>query len=113
VVIADVADDMPVAREEIFGPVASVLPFDTEQEVIQRANDTPFGLAAGVWTRDGQRALRMSQALRAGIVWVNSYLKFDPAVPFGGYKMSGYGKELGAQGVDEYLNAKTVWMATS
>jgi aldehyde dehydrogenase (NAD+) len=112
-VFADVADDMPVAREEIFGPVASVLPFDTEQEVIQRANDTPFGLAAGVWTRDGQRALRMSQALRAGIVWVNSYLKFDPAVPFGGYKMSGYGKELGAQGVDEYLNAKTVWMATS
>jgi aldehyde dehydrogenase (NAD+) len=109
-VFANVNDDMQIAREEIFGPVISALPFDSLEDVIERANATPYGLAAGVFTRNVGKAHRVSAALRAGSVWVNTYHVLDPAVPFGGYKMSGYGREGGAEHLDEYLNTKSVWL---
>ena len=109
-VFADVEDDMRIARDEIFGPVASILPFETVDEVVRRANDTSYGLASGVWTNDLSRAHYMVKALQAGMVWVNCYGAVDPAMPFGGYKMSGYGKELSGRILDEYLNTKAVWI---
>lgn len=112
-VFAGVADGMTIAREEIFGPVVSALPFDTVEEVIARANRTPFGLASGVWTRDIGRAHRVAGALRAGSVWVNTYHALDPAVPFGGTKMSGYGREGGTEHLDQYLSTKGIWIDTA
>ncbi|MCB2063149.1 MAG: aldehyde dehydrogenase family protein [Novosphingobium sp.] len=109
-VLGSVRDDMRVAREEIFGPVACVLPFDSFEEVVARANDTEFGLAAAVWTRDITRAHRAVKAIRAGTVWVNHYGAMDPAVPFGGYKMSGYGREGGSEHIESYLETKGVWI---
>ncbi|MEO5324981.1 aldehyde dehydrogenase family protein [Mesorhizobium sp. CC13] len=109
-VFAGVSDTMRIAREEIFGPVISALPFDTLDEVVARANDTPYGLAAGVFTRDVGVAHQLSRRLRAGSVWVNTYHAIDPAVPFGGYRMSGYGREGGAEHLDEYLNTKGVFI---
>lgn len=91
-----------VAREEIFGPILSVLTFRTVDEAIEKANNTPYGLSAGVWTDKGSRILKMSSALKAGVVWANTYNKFDPASPFGGYKQSGFGREGGRQGLMEY-----------
>jgi aldehyde dehydrogenase (NAD+) len=111
-VLSGVNDDMAVVREEIFGPVLSVLPFDTEQEVVARANATPFGLGAGMWTRDVGRAHRVGKALRAGSVWVNCYNTLDPAVPAGGYKASGYGREYGPNHLEEHLQTKSLWIAT-
>jgi aldehyde dehydrogenase (NAD+) len=111
-VFADVRDDMSIARDEIFGPVISAIPFEDIEEVVRRANATPFGLGSGVWTRDVGKAHRVARAVRAGSVWVNCYQTMDPAVPFGGYKMSGYGRESGMQHLDEYLNVKAVWINT-
>lgn len=111
-VFADVRDDMRIAQEEIFGPVISAIPFDDIEEVITRANATSFGLGSGLWTRDVNKAHRLARSIRAGSVWINCYQAMDPAVPFGGYKMSGYGRESGKQHVEEYLNVKAVWIKT-
>lgn len=109
-VYADVRDDMRIACEEIFGPVASIMPFDTLDEVITRANATRFGLAGGVWTKDIDKAMTAVRRIRAGSVWVNHYFAMDPAVPFGGYKMSGFGREGGHEHIDAYLQTKGVWI---
>jgi aldehyde dehydrogenase (NAD+) len=112
-VFADVNDNMRIAQEEIFGPVISAIPFKDMDELVARANATTFGLGSGVWTRDVSKAHRLASAIRAGSVWVNCYQAMDPAVPFGGYKMSGYGRESGLQQMDEYLNVKAVWIKTA
>ena len=112
-VFADVKDDMRIAQEEIFGPVISAIPFSSIDEVIERANRTGFGLGSGVWTRDVTKAHQLARGIRAGSVWINCYQAMDPAVPFGGYKMSGYGRESGKQHVEEYLNVKSVWIKTA
>jgi aldehyde dehydrogenase (NAD+) len=104
---------MAIAREEIFGPVVSVFAFDSVDEVVSRANASEYGLAAGVWTNDLARAHRMADALQSGSVWVNTYGNFDPSVPFGGYKASGWGREFGLESMDDYLNTKSVWMAVN
>ena len=92
-----------IAREEIFGPVLSVLTFRTPAEAVEKANNTPFGLSAGVWTDKGSRILWMADQLRAGVVWANTFNKFDPTSPFGGYKESGYGREGGRHGLEAYV----------
>ncbi len=98
-----VAQSSRIAQEEIFGPVLSVLTFRTPEEAIEKANNTPYGLSAGVWTEKGSRILKMAQKLRAGVIWANTYNKFDPASPFGGYKESGFGREGGLHGLAPYV----------
>lgn len=111
-VFADVQDHMRICREEIFGAVASILPFDSVDEVIPRANDTNFGLSSGIWTSDIGTAHRFAREVKAGTVWVNTYQAADAAVPFGGYKMSGWGRECGQDSLDSYLAVKSVWIET-
>jgi aldehyde dehydrogenase (NAD+) len=108
-----VTDSMSIAREEIFGPVLSILPFRTMDEVIERANSTTYGLAAAVWTRDVAKAHQVAHSVRAGTVWINCYDVFDAAAPFGGFKMSGIGRELGEAGLANYTELKTVTMKLS
>jgi aldehyde dehydrogenase (NAD+) len=110
-VFTDVKDEMTIAKEEIFGPVMSILKFKDVNEVIERGNRTFYGLAAAVWTKDVQKAIRLSNALRAGTVWVNCYDVFDAAAPFGGFKMSGIGRELGQYALQLYTEVKTIIMA--
>jgi aldehyde dehydrogenase (NAD+) len=107
-VFADVQDDMKIAREEIFGPVMSIIPFKNLNEVIARANRTIYGLAAGVWTRDIKKAHAIANGVRAGTVWVNCYNVLDTRAPFGGFKQSGTGRELGEYGLQQYTEVKTV-----
>ncbi len=102
-VFTNVAQSYRIAQEEIFGPVLSVLTFRTPEEAVEKANNTPYGLSAGVWTEKGSRILWMAQQLRAGVVWANTYNRFDPTSPFGGYKESGYGREGGKHGLEPYL----------
>lgn len=109
-VFAGVRDDMRIVREEIFGPVVAAIRFDSIDEVVTRANDSIFGLGAGIWTRDLAKAHGLSRALRSGSVWVNSYQLMDAAMPFGGFKQSGYGRESGADHLDEFMTTKSVWI---
>ena len=107
-IFTDVSNDMTIAREEVFGPVLSIIPFDTEDEAIAIANDTPYGLASGVWTTNLSRAMRMIRAIDAGTVWVNTYRVVSAMAPFGGYKDSGFGKERGVAALEEFLQTKNV-----
>ena len=109
-VFANVTNDMTIAKEEIFGPVMNVLKFKDVDEVIRRGNQTFYGLAAAVWTRDMSKAHKLANALRAGTVWVNCYDVFDAAAPFGGFKMSGHGRELGEYALELYTEVKTVYV---
>jgi aldehyde dehydrogenase (NAD+) len=112
-VFTGVSNRMRIAREEIFGPVLSVIPFKDADDAVAQGNETFYGLAAAVWTRDVGKALRMARALRAGTVWVNAYNLYDAALPFGGYKESGFGRELGQAGLDLYTEVKSVWVDLS
>ncbi len=103
-------DEMTIAREEIFGPVVVALPFDDVEEVAKRANQSIYGLAAGVWTSDIKKAHKMVSLLKSGVVWVNTYNQFDAAAPFGGYRQSGYGREMGHAVLDAYSQIKTAWI---
>jgi aldehyde dehydrogenase (NAD+) len=109
-VFTGVHNDMRIAKEEVFGPVLAVIPFTSMEEVAEQANKTTFGLSGAVWTRDVKKAHKFAAQIKAGTIWVNCYNVFDPAVPFGGYKMSGYGRELGKHSIDLYSNIKSVWM---
>ncbi|HEY2011900.1 MAG TPA: aldehyde dehydrogenase family protein [Bryobacteraceae bacterium] len=110
-VFSDVKPEMRIAREEIFGPVVSTLKFGDPEEAVGIANGTIYGLAAAVWTRDVRLAHRMAHDIKAGSVWINTYNGFDSASPFGGYKQSGYGRDLGSYALDQYTNVKSVWVA--
>ena len=112
-VVACPNQDLQIVRNELFGPVVSALRFHDESEAIRLANDTRFGLAAGIFSNDVGRALRVTKAIRAGIIWVNTYRVVSPLAPFGGYKNSGYGRESGLQAIYDYTRPKTVWLNTS
>jgi aldehyde dehydrogenase (NAD+) len=112
-VFTGVSNGMRIAREEVFGPVLSVIPFKGVDDAVAQGNETFYGLAAAVWTRDVGKALRVARALRAGTVWVNAYNLYDAALPFGGFKESGFGRELGQAGLDLYTEVKSVWVDLS
>lgn len=107
----DCTNDMRISREEIFGPVLAVIPFDTEEEAVAMANDSPYGLGSGFWTNDVARTQRVANALQAGMVFINKYGCYDPASPFGGYKESGWGRECGSRSLELYTKAKAIWYA--
>jgi acyl-CoA reductase-like NAD-dependent aldehyde dehydrogenase len=101
---------MRIVDEEIFGPVLAVVTFEDDDQGVRLANQTIYGLAAGIWTKDITKALKVARAIRAGTVWVNTYNLYDPAAPFGGFKQSGYGRDLGREALDGYTESKTVWV---
>jgi len=108
-VYADCTDDMEFVTDEVFGPLMSVLPFDTEDEVVERANATPYGLSAAVFSSDFARANRVANALQAGSVWINDYGTLPASLPFGGYKQSGVGRENGANAIEHYTQVKMIY----
>jgi len=108
-VFADAKNTDTISREEIFGPVVPVIPFDTEEEAVRVANDTPYGLASGIQTGDMKRALRLADRIKAGTVWLNTWHKYHANAPFGGFKMSGFGREQGAEALESYTQYKTIW----
>jgi aldehyde dehydrogenase (NAD+) len=111
-IFTGVTNEMRIAREEVFGPILSVIPFDDEEQAIAIANDTPYGLAAGLWTQDMSRAIRLSDKLRAGTVWVNIYRAVSYTSPFGGIKQSGIGRENGMKAIEEFMTTKSIWFNT-
>ncbi len=109
-IFTGVNNEMRIAQEEVFGPLLAVIPFNSVEEVAEQANKTKFGLSGAVWTSDVKKAHRLAARIQAGTIWVNCYNAFDPAVPFGGYKMSGYGRELGKHSIELYTQIKSVWV---
>lgn len=109
-VFADVRNTMRIAQEEIFGPVVSILPFEEEEDLVAQANDTMYGLGAGIWTSSIERAHTLARKLKAGMIWINSYGLVDPVAPFGGYKMSGNGREMGETALELYTEVKSIWV---
>ena len=109
-IFGEVSNSMRIAREEVFGPILSIIPFADEAQAIEIANDTIYGLASEVWTSNIRRAFTMADRIRAGTVWVNTYRAVSYMAPFGGYKMSGIGRESGLAAIDEYLQSKSVWI---
>ncbi|HEV2762184.1 MAG TPA: betaine-aldehyde dehydrogenase, partial [Pyrinomonadaceae bacterium] len=112
-IFGDVKNNMRVAQEEIFGPVVSVITFEDEEDLIKQANEVVYGLSAGIWTKDITRAHRFARAVKAGVVWINTYNMFNAASPFGGYKQSGYGREMGKHALEMYTQVKSVWVDLS
>ena len=110
-VLVNTNEKMKVVREEIFGPVVTAIPFRDSAELVTQANNSVYGLAAGIWTRDIQKAHRLASQLRAGTVWINCYNIFDAALPFGGYKQSGWGREMGHEVLEQYTEVKAVCAA--
>jgi betaine-aldehyde dehydrogenase len=110
--LIEAREDDRVAREEVFGPVAAVIPFTDEEDAVRIANDTPYGLSGSIWTRDGARALRVARALETGVLSINSNSSVRPSTPFGGFKQSGFGRELGMHALDGYSEVKNVYYWT-
>jgi betaine-aldehyde dehydrogenase len=110
--LVEASNDDRIARDEVFGPVAAVIPFEDEAEAVRIANDTPYGLSGSIWTRDGARALRVARALETGVLSVNSNSSVRVQTPFGGFKQSGFGRELGMQALDGYSEVKSVFIST-
>jgi acyl-CoA reductase-like NAD-dependent aldehyde dehydrogenase len=111
-VLDQVENQMKVAQEEIFGPVLSVIRFDGADDAVRKANDIVYGLAAGIWTRDVKKAHAIARRVQAGTVWINAYNFYDAGMPFGGYKASGFGRDLGPDSLREYTQVKSVWVST-
>src|SRR5699024_6367444 len=112
-IFTEVTDEMSIVKEEIFGPVLVAQPFDTLDEAIEKANNSPYGLGAGIWTESNKKAHYMIDRIQSGSVWVNCYNLTNPAIPFGGYKQSGFGREMGSYALENYTEVKTVWMDLS